>query len=338
MPAFAEERPNLDLIRSLAVLSVMADHLVPTLEYQVGYQFPFAMLTEHVGHWGVMVFFVHTTLVLMHSLGRLEHSGQASLTRTFLIRRAFRIYPLSTLCVASAVVLGLPSVTWSAAVPASWQMTVANLLLVQNVWTKKSVVGPLWSLPYEVQMYLVLPFLFRFAQRWSVGGILLLIGATSLGGVLIATTSGHLGMTAYVPCFLSGVLCFLLERRQRPLFPALSWPLYLLALAVIYCAVNINAMRPVYWLSWVLCFILATSMNTFRESTWRGLNAVTKKIAQYSYGLYLWHVPVLYFVFSAVRVRNPVLGTLVFFPLTLGVSVVSYHLIEAPLIGVGRKL
>ena len=337
MPS-TEERPNLDILRSFAVTSVLVDHLVPTLEYHLGYHFPFAQLTEHIGHWGVMAFFVHTTLVLMHSLGRLERSGCQRVTRTFLVRRAFRIYPLSILCVAVAVFLALPAVTWGVAVPSSWQVRTANVLLVQNFWTKKSIIGPLWSLPYEVQMYLVLPFLHRFARRWAVGGILVLLVTAIAGGTALAITSGHLSSAAYIPCFLSGVLCFVMERKQRVLFPASWWPFYLLLLVLVFCAANIDAMRPLYWVSWVICLVLAVSTNLFGESTSRWLSSSTKTIAQYSYGLYLWHVPMLHLVFGVVRVRSPLSGTLMFLPLTLAAAVLSYHLVEAPLVGLGRRL
>lgn len=335
---FSEERPNLDILRSLAVLAVLIDHLVPTLEYQLGYRFPLSMLTEHIGHWGVMAFFVHTCLVLMHSLERLDRSRPGAVARTFLVRRAFRIYPLSITSILVVLFLGVPAVTWGHAEHASWQVKIANLLLIQNLWTKKSIIGPLWSLPYEMQMYLVLPFLYRFARRWSAGGILALLGASIVGGIVLVTISGRLNLAAYVPCFLSGVLCFALEKQQRARLPASWWPWFLLALCLGYSAANIDAMRPIFWLSWVGCFALGITINLFRESTSRSLNELTKSLARYSYGLYLWHVPVLHLIFGVVRVRSPFVGSLVFFPLTLAAAVVSYHLIEAPLIGVGRRL
>lgn len=333
-----DDRPNLDMLRSLAVLAVIIDHLVPTLEFRLDYHFPLAKFTEHIGHWGVMAFFVHTCLVLMHSLGRLTSSGRGTVSRDFLVRRAFRIYPLSISCVVLVVVLGLPAVTWGAPAVTTWQEILANLLLVQNLWTKKSVIGPLWSLPYEVQMYLLLPFLYRFARRWSALGVVGLIGLSCLAGIALAVTSGHLNFAAYVPCFLAGVLCFTLEGKQRAIFPAALWPCFLLVLGFAYCAANIDAMRPVFWLSWLGCLALGLAINTFRQSTSRWLNGVTQRVARYSYGLYLWHVPVLHLVFGVARVRSPLLGSLVFLPLTFAISILSYHLVEEPLIGFGRKI
>ena len=63
--------PNLDILRAVAVLTVVVDHLVPTLRFH-GYEVPRSVqsLTLHIGHAGVLAFFVHTSLVLMYSLER----------------------------------------------------------------------------------------------------------------------------------------------------------------------------------------------------------------------------------------------------------------------------
>jgi peptidoglycan/LPS O-acetylase OafA/YrhL len=77
--------PNLDLVRSMAVISVVVEHTLLSLGIlKIG---PFPI--KYLGVMGVMVFFVLTTLVLMWSLERKPH------TLDFYIRRVFRIYPLA---------------------------------------------------------------------------------------------------------------------------------------------------------------------------------------------------------------------------------------------------
>jgi len=79
---------NLDFLRSVAVMSVFVAHLMDTAlnDWSVG----------SLGRFGVVVFFVHTSLVLMGSLHRLEKTAKSdtSLVLAFWIRRFFRIYPL----------------------------------------------------------------------------------------------------------------------------------------------------------------------------------------------------------------------------------------------------
>ena len=88
-------KPNLDLLRAVAVLFVLFSHVLRTA---IGHRSPtlYAM-----GQLGVMIFFVHTSLVLMQSLERQELSGPA-LFKRFYVQRICRIYPLSI-----ALVLGV---------------------------------------------------------------------------------------------------------------------------------------------------------------------------------------------------------------------------------------
>ena len=102
---------NLDLLRAVAVLCVLAAHLIlcqfDTGHWHMrGYDFWKLQLTE-LGHVGVLLFFVHTALVLMLSL---ERTKARQLTLNFYIRRVFRIYPLSILCVVAVVLLRVPQV------------------------------------------------------------------------------------------------------------------------------------------------------------------------------------------------------------------------------------
>jgi peptidoglycan/LPS O-acetylase OafA/YrhL len=95
---------NLDLLRSFAVLLVVGFHLAKLFNWQPG-----ALRVTDFGLLGVMLFFVHTTLVLMFSLERLHAESGDSLFVPFMIRRCFRIYPLAILVVAFAYLFRIPS-------------------------------------------------------------------------------------------------------------------------------------------------------------------------------------------------------------------------------------
>jgi peptidoglycan/LPS O-acetylase OafA/YrhL len=81
-----EESANLDLLRSVAVLLVLVSHIPVALGHADG---RWGVVTL-AGRYGVLMFFIHTSLVLMMSLERSERQGPA-LIRRFYIRRAFRI-------------------------------------------------------------------------------------------------------------------------------------------------------------------------------------------------------------------------------------------------------
>ena len=298
--------------------------------------------TAHIGQIGGLAFFVHTSLVLMYSLERLaQRPTGGSIATRFYIRRFFRIYPLSIACVAVVLLLGIPPLPWRETPPYGANVIIANLLLVQNLYTGQSVLGPLWSLPYEVEMYILLPLLFFVARKKSgVGSLQLLIAAACAGGIALAfITHGRLNLAAYAPCFLAGVLCYALQSRQKAVLPATLWPLWIVVLIVSYCLLHTQSPQPVYWMGWILCLILGWTINLFRDGrNHRAVNVLADKIALYSYGLYLIHVPVLYLVFDVWRMRNVPAACATYFGLTLLFSVMTYHTLEKPMIDVGRRL
>lgn len=330
---------NLDFLRSFAVSLVLIDHLILTLNTHVGFQsYRLYAFAEHLGKVGVLAFFVHTSLVLMYSLERMSHSLERVSLR-FYVRRFFRIYPLSIFAITLVLIIHIPDNTWGNAHTITPSVVLSNLFLVQNVFTKISVLSPLWSLPYEVQMYLVLPALYYLALRKR--GVLYLCGLLvffcGLGFLIAEESGGHLNMAAYVPCFRSGVLCYSLRDRIRARLPAALWPPFLFLLIACYCIADTHD-DPSFWMGWILCLFLGLTINAFHDSTNKPLNAVAEKVALYSYGMYLIHVPVLYLVFMVIGIKNLVFGPLLFLVLTMVASFITYHFIESPFIDIGRRL
>lgn len=148
---------NLDLLRALAVMAVFFAHLSGVLHNRSW---------GSLGRFGVILFFVHTSFVLMASLERLDKPDESarSLAYAFWIRRFFRIYPLSVLFVVLVPIFHIPS---DPGLIYAWNGIkgfFSNLTLTQNLTYSGDILSPLWSLPLEVQMYLLLPFAY-FAIR-----------------------------------------------------------------------------------------------------------------------------------------------------------------------------
>ena len=187
---------NLDLLRSFAVLLVVGFHLAKFFNWQIE-----TLRVTDFGMLGVMLFFVHTTLVLMFSLERQSAGSSASLFVPFMIRRCFRIYPLAILLVTFTFLFHIPSDLQFGRFNMLHQSAgnfLANLLLIQNVTRQKANPGILWSLPLELQMYLVLPALIpvRFAHEVVVGNdrILVVRGrAMVCGGTLCGRAAPERG-------------------------------------------------------------------------------------------------------------------------------------------------
>ena len=273
----------------------------------------------------------------MYSLERMTHAG-GRVSLRFYVRRFFRIYPLSVLCVTLVIILHIPIDTWGSAGIITPRVIISNLFLVQNLFTKVNVISPLWSLPYEVQMYLVLPALYYLSLRKRsviyLSGLILFFYCV---GFLFYWKTGHLNRPAYIPCFICGVLCYALRDRIREVVPSGFWPPFVLLLISGYCLTN-HKDESNCWIGWIFCLILGLAINLFRDSDNRYLDAVAEKIALYSYGMYLIHLPMLYFVFMVLGIKHILFGTLLFIVLTITISAITYHFIESPFIEIGRKL
>jgi len=275
----------------------------------------------------------------MYSLERLTRSVER-VTLRFYLRRFFRIYPLSVFCIILALILHIPNMTWQAPDIVTKGMIVSNLLLMQDIFARTSIISPLWSLPFEVQMYLVLPALYFLTLRKHSSLLLggLYVFFCGFGILVFKETHGHLSLAEYIPCFLCGVLCYSLRDSIRARIPAVFWPPFVLSLISGYCLVRETHDKAPYLVGWIFCLLLGPAINAFHDSTFKPINAVAEKVALYSYGIYLIHIPVLYFVFIFFGIKNQIVGSLLFVAATMAASILAYHFIESPFIEMGRRL
>jgi peptidoglycan/LPS O-acetylase OafA/YrhL len=328
---------NLDLLRAVAVILVLVQHLLNRF-----YFFRMGLTVPPVGTFGVLIFFVHTCLVLMYSMQRSGLQG-LPLALNFYTRRFFRIYPLSVVAVLTAVTLhldsdinGLPGLSRVSTIP--WGRIASNLLLVQNMVKPGSIINVLWSLPYEVQMYVFLPPLFLWITRtklsprmllvtWSAS-LFLAIGHMHLPwSGFMAISLQRLSIVRYVPNFLPGVIAFTL--RHVPRFKSWLWLPFILVLITIY------ACFPGIGMGWVLCLILGCAIPSFAEITTPWLRWISNRIATYSYGIYLTHQFSIWFVSDPLHSVDVWIRAVILIALLVGLPVLLYHTIEKPMIAVG---
>jgi peptidoglycan/LPS O-acetylase OafA/YrhL len=309
-----QKQPNLDVLRSIAVIMVVASHAfgdVPHLHLQA------------MGLFGVAMFFVHTALVLMYSL---QQRGPAFVP--FIVRRIFRIYPLAICAVlVAALVYG----------KFQWTSFVSDLLLIQNLTGSPSYPSPLWSLPFELQMYLLLPATFLVAVR-AQGAKLILFGWLLAVAMVVALAAENVpyDLVKYVPCFLPGVIAFSLSRRvpagERRLPPSSVFTA-LIGLAILFSAGVAKGLpeTPVLWFASLCLGLVLPFMSDIKSAR---VAAAASWIAQYSFGLYLFHQIALDVFGSLPEMER----LLVAMPCAVAASVVGYHLVERPGINFGSRL
>ena len=341
----ASNSRNLDLLRSFAVLLVVGFHLAKFFNWRAG-----PLRLTDFGLLGVMLFFVHTTLVLMFSLERMSGEFGEPLFVPFMIRRCFRIYPLAVLVVLLAYFLRIPSDLQFGKFNLLHQSVgnlAANLFLVQNVTLQKANPGVLWSLPLELQMYVALPALFLFASWvrpwWGMiafwfSTVALWFAVGTFSGTLPLSEGGIrspaealLKFTRFVPCFLPGIVAYKLWGRSRVL-PASFWLIFL----ALCCGAFL-------WLSgkeaietgWLICLAIGLGVSFFREMRENIVTRIAQRVARYSYGMYLLHYFAIWVGFVVFRSASWPAKVCIFIAILGSLSVLLYHAVEAPLIAVG---
>lgn len=330
---------NLDVLRAIAVLLVLANHVINAL---TGHG---TELAAWLGRAGVMAFFVHTSLVLMASLERDGAPQRSGWIKRFYVRRILRIYPLAIAAVVLVLVLHVPRLTvFGRRESYSMGDIVANFALVQSVLNRPSILGVLWTLPLELQMYIALPLCYLAARRPSFGAMAALLLA-GLAMPVIATRGydtipgiWRLPVLKYVPCFLAGVLAYwLLRRPMKAILSSWLWiPIVAADLVLGYFASEISPD------SWVLraafCGLIGIAIPLVANLVPSRLTYGAHVIAKYSYGIYLLHPIALWFGFNVLRDQSPIVRFIgIGGSLSLG-CYVAYRYIEKPGIELGRSL
>ncbi|MGA2888403.1 MAG: acyltransferase [Terracidiphilus sp.] len=325
---------NLDFLRAVAVLLVFLSHFSMPHHNNLG--------ITGLGIFGVVIFFVHTSFVLMASLERLEKTAgnDRSLVLAFWIRRIFRIYPLAIFFVVLVVIFHIPIsidgiYTWI-----GLKGFLSNLALIQNLTGSKDTISVLWTLPIEMQMYLILPFAY-FAIR---GDRHLRSLALWVLSVLLAFSSllffKNLSLFFYAPCFTSGIVAFDLVhcKSRKWKLPAWSWPIGIFSIIALTGPHYEVISGTKFLRAWVLSLLLGVLYANVEESRPNWTHKLFHWISEHSYGIYLSHVFVFWFAFCQMD-RFPLWTQFMALIIgAIGVPAILYISIEKPMILAGGHL
>jgi peptidoglycan/LPS O-acetylase OafA/YrhL len=312
---------------------VLIAHLILTLMaigplFDPAHQVQLARLFFATANVGVLLFFVHTSLVLLLSL---ERTPPRSLFLNFYIRRFFRIYPLSTVCIVVALLLRVPFVPNAAFVEPGWRAILSNLLLVQNLTHSQDIISVLWTLPREIQMYAMLPVIFVLLGRF--GSVPLVLGLWWIAGI----AAPHISLFAYVPCFMGGVLAYQIGKEKTYGLPGFVWPTSLAALVGARLWLS-QTIFDNYSADFLFCMLVGGLIPHFRDISTSWLTGGCRVIARYSYGIYLFHVPVIWLALVKLHALPASLRWILLCVLLCAIPWIVYTCLEAPLIETGRRI
>ena len=340
-------RPELDGLRALSVLAVIAYHA--DLAWIPG------------GFLGVEVFFVVSGfLITTLMLEERAQTGSVSL-RSFWLRRARRLMPaLFVMLVALAFAVATFATVHA---PDFRRDVVPSLLYVSNWWqiffvetpyfapTDLPVLRHLWSLAVEEQWYLVWPLAFLAFRRRSARMSGMVLAIASLG-IMVGTALLWLPDSEQRTNFLylstptraSGLLLgaalafvwkpWTSAQDVRRLRSIAADAAAIVAIGVIAYAMATQHVddRSLYmwWLpattlgSTVVIAVIVRPSISLVARVMR--NPVLAAIGRRSYGLYLWHWP----IFVIAEARQSVTRLAVALTLTVVINELSYLLIETP--------
>lgn len=336
-------RPELDGLRAVAVLAVVAYHLSPG--------------TLAGGYLGVDVFFVLSGYLISGIVWRELEAGRFTLGR-FYERRVRRIVPALVVMLA-AVVAVCSTQLLSSDLEALGEGTLAAALSVSNALFSRRVdyfaaraeTIPLlhtWSLAVEEQFYALHPLLLLLLHRRRARAPALLLLLLGLALALSAWASwAYPGQAFYQAPFrawellLGGLLAVarlpeVSGRASREALAALAWALVLGSMALVGAEVR----GPVPGaLGACLGAALLIHVSRDRETwacaplRWRPVVAV----GLISYSLYLWHWPLLSvarYVAAPVAPSTAVLAGCVAAAFVLAAA--SWRFVERPARAPGR--
>jgi peptidoglycan/LPS O-acetylase OafA/YrhL len=350
--------PLVDLVRAFAALTVLVYHLVAHWDWS---EFPTSgPLAWFRGGWmAVDLFFVVSGFVVgLSAFARVREQG-ADFRGAFLRSRLARIVPLHYLTLAVHVLLVEPSLRGQAGFGAN---LLAHLGFVHNLVLPYhgAINGPNWSLGAEMQFYLLVAFAAPWLLRVPPWRLLLVFVAVAwawrwgtwalwLPGPLDAAYYAQTQLPSMLDEFAAGLLLarFVRAPSGQALLARIGadarvrWAFVLLA-ALYWWALFTLHQHHDFWEQPLMAVFFRTGLAAGAALVllplcgWpmraRGpLLAAALYLGRISYGIYLWHLPVLFLLGRHTQLA-PVHALAIAVPATIALAAVTWHCFERPLL------
>lgn len=167
-------RPELDVLRFFAFLSVFLYHVLPSVEIEnhTGWSREVAWLAysfKVAGSFGVCLFFVLSSFLITELLLRERRNTGTVHVRAFYARRILRIWPLYFFFLLFGSLLGHFVPRWQIEAPrlAAFVVLLGNWYVAAFGQTSNPI-APLWSISIEEQFYLTWPWLAKAGGRKAI--------------------------------------------------------------------------------------------------------------------------------------------------------------------------
>ncbi len=361
---------GMDGLRGIAAIAVFFTHFdqIIFVDLSIGY-FDLGQLFEN-GKYAVSLFFTLSGFLLSMPFWqhRLNSAPRPAMTR-YLWHRMARIIPAYYLCLT---VLLLINGDWHLIL--THPDALMHYLFIFNYaeFSIFSINSVFWTLAVEIQFYLLLPLLFRYCYKTSKKtiGITLFLILTATGihygllklvsqsiewpwnhNLLWIRTNGAVlthSILAHLPHFLFGIIAARYFLSSKKLTTATSWNTWLFILSSILLLTLLSTplndsiafvqLRYGFPLLPFLITLIIISTPRSTLALWILDNKALKKLGKMSYGIYLYHLPVLNYLYTTAEnldhqpTDHAVLYGVTSFVVTLAIAYISYSALERPIL------
>lgn len=329
---------NLNVIRMIAASAVLVSHAYP-IALGPGTPEPLKAATGYaLGTLSVFAFFIISGFLIAASYERSRSR------RRFVAARALRLFPgliVSLLLVAFVMgpfVTTLPVMTYLSD-PATYGFMLRNTALIQPQYTLPGVFeanpyptveGSIWTLVHEVACYVGV----------FIVGVMGILGNRKLmAGVFVLYLAFWFYVAAFdiylphkVDAFLRLSLSFAFGTALYVWrdYITLRWPVMIVLFAVAW-ACRGTLLQP---LATVLALGYAIFWLAYVPG---GLVRQYNRLGDYSYGIYIYAFPAQGLAIWLMGPMTPIENMLWSFPMTLAVSVLSWHWVEKPALDLMKR-
>jgi peptidoglycan/LPS O-acetylase OafA/YrhL len=350
---------TIDVLRGFAALSVVIYHLIEHLKWQA---FPVSgpLVWFRLGWMGVDLFFVISGFVIgLSAFAEIDKSGVNNFRKPFMRRRLARIVPLHYLTMLVFVVFVAPELLFTH----FWLNCLAHLTFLHNLDIRLhgAINGSNWSLGTEMQFYVLMLIIAPWVRQTRLLSIFVVLVATAWAWrygvtVLVSPTAEFGSFPVFVAAtqlpgmldeFAAGLLIARLVRMPsvRHQLGRLIVRLAIAVAAGIFTTITMivywrhasywdNAWMVTSWRSLLalsFALILLTIISIPVSGFIRRMLAPFFYLGTISYGIYLWHLPVLLALKRMDWLSPAPLASLCVI-LTCLFASISWHFFEKPLI------
>jgi exopolysaccharide production protein ExoZ len=340
---------GIQILRGLAASMVVLVHSQYATDYQIS---PNLFTWDRMLEMGVDLFFVTSGFIMM--LVSDPVTGRETRPVTFLVRRIQRIVPLYwfyTLLLSFGALLVPSILRWTTLTPG---LVLKSLFFVPAFHPVDGQLHPMlsqgWTLQYEMFFYLCFTIMIGLTLSARVAGMALLFIALLILANAVGQETALMAFfgNTIVFEFVAGMGLYWVYRRGwvvgraaipiAIILPVLVWLVGSGTAAPLADGLDQLALRCIVWgVPSLLAVYVVLALPEMANPVARALT----RLGDASYSLYLCHTFIVAIVVRAWRAMghdsSPAFGLLVVLPCCIVASLLSYRLVERPLIALSRR-